>query len=131
MRTKTLIALPVAAGLALGGASLATADDPPKQPRPAKAPVTRMVRPALPPFLQHGPFGLDAELAADMAKELGLPEERVAAAMKKAIGARFDRRGDRALECFDDKRKCAADELPFRVAPFELPPNTRPKPVNP
>ncbi len=132
MRAK-IIALPVAAGLALGGASLATADDPPSkdekpslvQPAPAPAvevprggapvevPPPGALRPAL-PFLAHeGPFGLDREIAEDMAKELGLPADRVADAMRKAIGAQFDRRRDEALECFDDRKKCeAAAALP-------------------
>jgi hypothetical protein len=110
MRTKTLVALPVAAGLALGGASLATADDPAQVKRehlrPALVKGGRMLPPPL--FLHEdmGPFGLDREIAEDMAKELGLPAERVTAAMRKALGARFDRQRDAALKCFDDKKNC-------------------------
>ena len=124
MRTKTLIALPMAAGLALGGASLATgADDPPKPAKPPKPVKAIVERPALvgpPAMIHHGgpflpdaePFGLHKEIAEDMARELGLPADRVAEAMKKAIGAQFDRRRDEALQCFDDRDKCKV-----RVAP--------------
>ena len=117
MRRKAF-ALPVAAGLALGGASLATGADPP--PKPAKAIVERPALIGPPAIIHHGgpflpeaePFGLHKEIADDMAKELNLPADRVAEAMKKAIGAQFDRRRDEALKCFDDRDKCKV-----RVAP--------------
>lgn len=94
------------------GAGVALAEDP---PMPTKAPVDRptLIGPA--PAVLHGggpslaepyPFGMHREFADDMAKELGLPADRVAAAMRKAIGAQFDRRRDEALECFDDHEKC-------------------------
>ena len=109
----TVIALPVAAGIALGGASLATGDPPePKAPVERPAIVTGHVRPALPFLPEAEPFGLHSEIAADMAKELGLPEARVVAAMRAAIGKQFDRRRDEALKCFDDREKCAAAKLP-------------------
>ena len=128
MRTKTLVALPVAAGLALGGASLATgAPDPPERPALVEpAPAAAIIDHG--PFLPHPePFGLHKEIADDMAEELDLPAEKVADAMRKAIGAQFDRRRDEALECFDDREKCkAAGALP----PF-IGRHARPVPVRP
>jgi hypothetical protein len=130
MRRHIIAAAAVAVA---GGTGVALAEDPPK---PVKAPVDRptLVSPApaalLPggPFLpEPEPFGLHKEIADDMAKELGLPAERVAEAMKKAIGAQFDRRRDQALDCFDDRDKCkAAAALP----PF-IRGHTRPVPVRP
>ena len=129
-------AVPVAVGLALGGASLATgADDPPKPPKPVKVVADRPAPVEAPPLMMHGgpllpaaePFGLHKEIAEDMAKELGLPAERVAEAMRKAIGAQFDRRRDEALQCFDDRDKCkAAGALPPFVGR-----HARPVPVRP
>ena len=122
-----------AAVAAAGGTGVALAEDPPK---PTRAPVDRptLITPA-PAVLQPGgaflpeahPFGLHKEIAEDMAKELGLPADRVAEAMKKAIGAQFDRRRDEALQCFDDREKCkAAGALP----PF-IERHARPVPVRP
>ena len=132
MRAK-IIALPVAAGLALGGASLASADDPPppREPAPVRvAPLERApVQPAFPPFAEPGPFGLHSDIAEDMAKELNLPQERVVEAMRKAIAAQFDRQRDEALKCFDDRKACeAAGVLP---QPAILVPPGKPVPVRP
>lgn len=128
MRAK-FIALPIAAGLALGGATLATADpkEPPK-PRPADERPALVERFAVPPlhvFGEPGPFGLHEEIAEDMAAELGLPADRVAEAMKKAIGAQFDKRRDEALKCFDDRKACAAAALPPFGPPARLVPRGR------
>ena len=127
MNAKILV-LPVAAGLALGGAALATgAPDPPERPALVE-PAPAIAMHAAPIELPHPhPFGLHKEIADDMASELGLPAERVAEAMRKAIGAQFDRRRDEALQCFDDREKCkAAAHLP----PF-ISRHARPVPVRP
>lgn len=126
-----IIALPVAAGLALGAASLATgADDPPDRPAAPIEPAPAIALHAGPHLPPPEPFGLHRELAEDMAKELDLPADRVADAMRKAIGAQFDRRRDEALKCFDDRKRCDPPALerlpPFAARP--VPPGRTEKP---
>jgi hypothetical protein len=132
MRTKTLIALPVAAGLALGGASLATAEDPPNKPRRVVAPLERMPAPV---FVRGGfmpeALGLDKTLGQELAKELGMEQEKVDAALRKVVESRLNAHRDRVLACFDDPARCAGLKRPeialpeAMPAPFLVPPRPR------
>ena len=96
--------------------------------RPALVEPAPAVAHHMGPFLPAPePFGLHREIAGDMAEELNLPADEVADAMRKAIGAQFDRRRDEALRCFDDRDECkAAAGLP----PF-ITRHARPVPVRP
>ena len=107
-----------------GGAGVALAADPPEIRR---APVERPFLVGPPAIVHHAePFGLHREIADDMAKELGLPADRVAEAMRKAIGAQFDRRRDEALKCFDDRKACAIAKLPPILPRRAIRPRSRP-----
>src|SRR5688500_1557366 len=120
MRTKTLIALPVAAGLALGGASLATADDPPNTKR--AAPIERIAAPVVARggFMPDA-FAPDKTLGQERAKALGIEQEKVVAALRKVVETRLNEHRDKVPACFDDPARCAGLERPEIALPKGMP----------
>ena len=122
MRTTTLVALPVAAGLAFGGASLATAED----SKPAKRrPAVRVLHAPPSPFVVKGGFlpgeiGIDQSLGEQLAKELGMTQEKVDAALRKVLETRLNAHRDRVLACFDDPARCGGIERPALALPRAL-----------
>jgi hypothetical protein len=117
MRTRTLIALPVAAALAAGGASFATAaDDPLTKPVPPKERILKLragpVGVPAPSFaFGEIPPGFDTGLGEDLAKELGISADKVKAAMRKVIENRLDEHTQDVLKCFDDGKACKLPPL--------------------
>jgi hypothetical protein len=118
---RSLIAVPVAAGLAFGGASLATADDPPAAAA-VKAKRLRAIREMPAPMFVRGGFlpgaiGIDQTLGEDLAKELGLETKQVDAALRRVLANRLDAHRDKVLACFDDPAKCGGLERPEIAIP--------------
>lgn len=121
MRTTTLVALPVAAGLAFGGASLATAED----KKPKRRPAVRVLHAPPSPFVVKGGFlpgeiGIDQSLGEQLAKGLGMTQEKVDAALRKVLEDRLNAHRDRVLACFDDPARCAGIERPALALPKAL-----------
>jgi hypothetical protein len=133
MRSRTLIAMPIAAAVTLGGAGLALAGD---DPKPAKRPavmnaITEPVEMPPPMFAGGpgeigpiGPFGYDKEFAEELAAQLGIEESKVVAGVRKVLENRFNKRRDEALKCFDDPKEC-------KIANEKMALSMRPKLVRP